>query len=239
MSVQTRILFRAKLSRKLGSIQSTRLQPSNTNLDDFIDDGIAYLNTVRPLRKTYQVQGDDVKQRFVLSTDISDWAKNFSAVEPPVNLVTNPDTDTEVEYELAREDWRVYAAGNGDEVLKLSDAVSSDQYLRVTYTLPYVVSEDTPANTTVPDALEHILLAIAASRGASWIARVCSEIANTEIGSSELDWGKIRDSWADRANELWEEAAGILNPSRVDAGGGTSIEYVQRSRMTGQPRFSH
>jgi hypothetical protein len=240
MAVGTRIDFRAKIERKLGKVESSRLKPSNDNLNDFIDEGIAYLNTIRARRRTYQVQGDDTKQRFVLSDDIADWAKNFSVVEPPVLLVTNTDTDTEETDELEREDWRFYTADDEDEVLILQDAVSTERYLRFTYTLPYVVDESVANNTTIPDGLEHLLLAVCASRGASWISRSASELSNVELGASEMSTDDIRDAWAARASELWEEAAGIINPSKVDTGGGTSIEYgPQRSRLTGRHRFSH
>lgn len=239
MAVGTLPELRDKVIIKVGSIGTSQLKPTDDSADQQIDAGVTHYSRISPLRIVHEQDGDGATKRFILDDDLTGWIPSFSAIGA-IYDVEDANTDDESVDEIELDDVRFTVTTAGKEVMFLPGTVDSSNTLRVVFTTKHLVHAETAAETTVPDIDEPILITICASYLAFWIARKASELMNVQVGMSEVDYGKLRDSWADRARELLAEASELLKPKVIGApSAGFAQQWPTDSRLTGRTRISH
>jgi len=231
----------ARAKTRLGAIDSKTFKPTGDAETDSLDAAIDWYDRLRPRASVYQVAGDNVKRRFVLSTDVASagWVKGTSQAGP-VQLVTDPDTNDEKIRELQLDEWDQRKSTAGDDVLMLTSAVPTGTTLRVHWNGPHVVHATDPLLTTIPERDADAFVSMFAAFLARWISRKASDIASASLGADQIDAEPIGERWARRARELEKMAMDRLAPTSDSvSAAGASIEWANDNTTARQPRVGH
>ena len=224
---------------RLGTIENKTLSPTGDAKTDCLDAAIDWYDRLRPRASTYEVAGDNVKRRFVLSTDVAGWAKG-SSLAGPVQFVTDPDTDDEKILDLDLNEWDQRRSSAGDDVLMLAAPVPTGTTLRVLWTAAHVVHAIDAALTTIPDRDADAFVSMMAALMARWVSRRASDIAAANLGADQIDAEPIGTRWAKRASELEKQALDRLAPkSESVSAAGASIDWENENTTARQPRVGH
>jgi len=224
---------------RLGNIDSKTFAPTGEAKVDSLDAAIDWYDRLRPRSSTYEVAGDNVKRRFVLSTDVTGWAKG-SSLAGPVQFVTSPDTDDEKISTVNIDEWDQRRSSAGDDVLMLAAPVPVGTILRVLWTAAHVVDADDADLTTIPERDADAFVSMMAALLARWISRRASDIATASLGADQIDAEPIGERWAKRARELEKLALDRLAPqSESVSAAGASIEWANDNTTARQPRVGH
>jgi hypothetical protein len=224
---------------RLGAIDSKTLKPTVDAETDCLDAAIDWYDRIRPRTSVYEVAGDDVKRRFVLSTDVTGWAKGSSQAGP-VQLVVSPDTNDEKIADLGLNDWDQRRSSAGDDILMLAATVPTGTTLRVHWNAAHIVDAVDGADTTIPERDADAFVSMIAAFLARWISRRASDVANANLGADQIDAEPIGERWAKRARELETQAMDRLAPkSDSVSAAGASVEWPNDNTTARQPRVGH
>ncbi len=230
--------FRSRVVLKIGDIASVELKPGEDVLDICIDAGVNQYSRLRPRTVVVEVAGDGTTKRYILNTALTLWNPDFSNIAK-VAKVTDTNTDIEVESEFKDSQLSQRRDSSGNDVLFVTEIVETGKVIRFEHTALHTIDLAVPTDTTIPDFDTDFLTALSASYVASWIARKASDLANVQLGVSEIDYGRLRSHWSTRSNELLREASEMIDPKMMShASTGTAIEWKSESRLAPR-RISH
>lgn len=230
--------FRARVVLKIGDVESPELKPSETVLGICIDAGVNQYSRLRPRTVVVEVAGDGTTRRYVLNTALTLWNPEYSKLAK-VALVESANLDSEIETEYKDSMLSRRKDSSGNDVLFVTETVAVGKDIRFEFTALHTIDLTTPGNTTIPDFDTDLLTALSASYVASWIARKASDLANVQLGATEVDYGRLRSHWSTRSNELLREASEMIDPKMMShASTGVAVEWKSESRLAPR-RISH
>lgn len=230
--------FRDRVIAKVGAVQSPELAASEDVLDICVDAGVNQYSRLRPRTVVVDVPGDGTTRRYVLNTVLTLWDPSFSNIAK-VAMVQNTDLDNEIETVFTDRQLTQRKDSGGNDVMFITDTVAVGKDIRFEFTALHTIHIATANLTTIPASDTSLLTALTASYVAGWIARKASDLSNVQLGTTEIDYGRLRSHWSTRASELLKEASEMIDP-RVMSHESTGVAVEWKSQSSFAPRrISH
>lgn len=239
-SVVSMEAFKARVMRRVGKIESSKLAPSDTDgtQDELVDQALAEYNRSRSRRMVYEAPGSDTDRRFVLTDIIADWKPGEFKIEK-VSRVADANQHNESDYPVPADEWEVTTNTDGAEVLVLKNSIGSGYSMRIRYGQPFVIGAN-ESNTTVPDGDTEPLTMLAVAVVCDWIARTATDLSDSSLGADGVDYSSVASRWSDRAKEARAQAKGFLSPGESASSTGVAYAVLESKSLLGrQPRISH
>ena len=235
-SVGTKTEFMNRVMRRVGTIDSVKLTPTEDVKPDLADEALAVYEGFRPRERMWEQPGSDTERRFVLSETISGWQDGTNRIAA-VYRVADANQHNETVEEIDIEGWSIEPNTSGQEVLVLVSPIGAFYTLRIRFVEPHVLSD---GGSTVPDRDTEALTLLGVAAVCQWIARTAADMADQNIGADQVDYGEIGRRWARRGEEAGTKASDLLAPDKTQArAGGGSISWTSRSPLTGRSRVAH
>lgn len=205
---------------------------NDVDMNRLIDDAVVYYSRLSPEAAVHDISGTGSDYDFALP---SDWEETFSSllgVEYPYG--------ERVPTMLALDQVTIYLSDSGYVFRMLYNTPASGATVRLIYTRPRVVADDS-GDTTVPDAdkeaIGHLTSHLAALRLAAEMAKVVRSSLNEDplnLRASVIEYERIaRRQWELFADHMGIPAEGSKVPAISH-----SVEHVNKMSW-GQPPFSH
>lgn len=241
MALTNLAAIRSTVQAKLAQEANSAIELTDAELDEAIYEAVDLMSRAAPQVALYQVAGDGVTRRFLLSDLVTGWVLHTSEVLS-VQLVTDVDTDDETVYTVTPDGYRVDITADDKDVLFLEQSFDASYTLRVTWTTPHHVKADDldPDATTIPTKYEQAFYLYCVSCAAVIVAHKAANLGNNSLGVEQMDYEDMFRRWMEISKHRRKQADERLGgPTPAMKGAGSSVQWASLRNSNTQGRVSH
>ncbi len=238
MAVGTQSQFQDRVDKRLGTINTTQLQPTADAKTQAMEDAIDLYSKLRPYRQVHEQSGSATTKRYVLNATITGWRDGQSRLVSAYD-VSDANTDDETSDDIDDADWIMGIDTSGQDILILLETIPSTHTLRLVWEDVHAIDAATAADTTIPDHHTEVMTLFAVAALERWIARRASEMTDAGLGIDQVDLGSVANRYHELARKDLQTALDRLAPQGAQQSAAAWQEWDSESLLSDTLRISH